>query len=250
MRLISKFHDFYDGVARNTVHDKTHTFVRKQKEIEGVETYLLSYMDYETRTEAITISGEIIGFCGEIYPCIRIAITEIKNYMKETSVTHLYNWDDVASFLPFEEMRKTRSGSRIYYYGSVKSDQDLIKKWLESGKGKEHWFSKDIYEAKKDPALKKLFLDQRIAYFRIYRPTIRGKLTTESYPILQDVSFFKVFDAYTCFQKIEHFLVNEIVRPDEIKQEIQDSITDDLKAHSHGYDKWSFRKEPTKKKRK
>ena len=70
------------------------------------------------------------------------------------------------------------------------------------------------------------------------------------YPILKNLSFFKMFDAYTCFQKIEHFLTNEIVKPDEISPEIQASITDELKAQAHGYDKWSFRKEPSKKKRK
>ncbi len=91
-----------------------------------------------------------------------------------------------------------------------------------------------------------LFEAKKLAYFAI-DPTNYGVKTkeVEIYPILKKYQFYKVFDTYEAFQKIEHFLTNELIKPDDMKV----VIPDNLKAQSKGFDKWSFRKEPTTRKK-
>ncbi len=63
-------------------------------------------------------------------------------------------------------------------------------------------------------------------------------------PKLKDLQFYKVFDAFTAFQEISMFLGGVLgVGEKEIIE-----IEDKYKIGQHGFDKWSFRKEPTKKK--
>ena len=247
MRLISKLHDYYDGVARNTVSDKTHTFVREQKEIEVPYVEIPCFNDFETSTKQYTIECQIVGFCGEIYPCVRIGVGSMKNGLVSsinTDVVYMYEWEEIKAFLPFEKMSQRWKFGRAYAMGS---QPEAIKAWIESGRDKTNWYRKDVYEAKNDPRLKELFFDQRVAYYLIrkpeftkqyIRPEDRSKQKAEIYPILKHLFFYKVFDAYTCFQRIEQFLTNEIVRPDEINI----IIPDKMKVQAHGYDEWSFRK--------
>ena len=78
MRLVSKLHDFYDGVIRSTASDKTHTFVRETREIETDvnSTYFLS-ASFRTAKKDVEVRGEFVGFCGKVYPCLRIETTPL-----------------------------------------------------------------------------------------------------------------------------------------------------------------------------
>ena len=49
----------------------------------------------------------------------------------------------------------------------------------------------------------------------------------------------RVFDMHEAFQKLEIYLTNILVKPDEINIH----ISDELKAQAHGYNKFSFRKD-------
>ena len=234
MRMISKIHDYYDGVARNTISDKTFTFVRKTKDLGEIKCDLLSLTSYETKDRSITIEGEVVGFCGEIYPCIRISVTpKFGPLPREKNTFYMYEWDEAEIFIPWKELTKIR---RFYI-----DPRDEVKSWLTKGHMKKSWYNKDMIGVRSDSELKKLFLEHDIAYFKIIRECRDTKLI--AYPILEKLSFYKVFDSYTGFQALEYYLTNELVKPDEINFEPSDK----LKAQAHGFDKWSFRKESTKK---
>jgi hypothetical protein len=61
-------------------------------------------------------------------------------------------------------------------------------------------------------------------------------------PNLKSIEFFKIKDAFSTFQEISMFLGNSL-----IVQNKQSEISDKDKIGKHGYDKWSFRKEPNLK---
>lgn len=64
-------------------------------------------------------------------------------------------------------------------------------------------------------------------------------------PILRKLNFHTVLDPFTAYQEISMFLGNNLAQQvDPIPK-----TTDELKAHAHGFDKWSFRthKEDSKK---
>jgi hypothetical protein len=63
--------------------------------------------------------------------------------------------------------------------------------------------------------------------------------------ILSQYQFFKVLDPYSAFQELEMFL-GGIMAP-ENKKMIE--ISDRYKIEEHGFDKWSFKKAPTKMKK-
>ena len=65
-------------------------------------------------------------------------------------------------------------------------------------------------------------------------------------PKLKDLQFYKVFDAFTAFQELQMFISGVLGTGEKELIEIEDKY----KIGQHGFDKWSFRKEPTKRKNK
>ena len=59
---------------------------------------------------------------------------------------------------------------------------------------------------------------------------------------LNEYQFYKVFDAFRAFQEIQMFIGNVLTGEKKIID-----IDDKYKITQHGFDKWSFRKESTKK---
>jgi hypothetical protein len=69
-------------------------------------------------------------------------------------------------------------------------------------------------------------------------------------PLMSVIELNKVIDPFAAFTDIERFLTNELA-PRDVKRDksIKDHpVSDKIKAESHGFDKFSFRKEPAKKK--
>lgn len=64
-------------------------------------------------------------------------------------------------------------------------------------------------------------------------------------PILKDYEFYKIFDSFLAFQEIQMYISGVLGNSEKDTIEIDDKH----KITQHGFDnKWSFRKEPTKKK--
>lgn len=61
---------------------------------------------------------------------------------------------------------------------------------------------------------------------------------------LRNYQFYKVFDPFSAYEAISAFL-NNIARPMKPIPKIDDKLL----AEAHGFDKWSFRKEPGKKRK-
>jgi hypothetical protein len=175
----------------------------------------------------------LIGFCGKIYPYI--------HHHDITGDQFFYNTDDFNKSFP-EIFRGETTLSKIYRYISRISD---INRWLNEGIISGGWYYKLSYKSLTDQTLLNLFMEKRVAYFAIeYHHISNNDITVELYPILKNFSFYKVFDTFSAFQKIEHYLTNELIRPDDMNV----VISDKLKAQSKGFDNWSFRKEPSEKK--
>ena len=237
MRLVSNFHDYYDGVIKNASHDTTHTFIRKTERIGTLETNYLTYWSFSIKGDAdYLVFQEIVGFCGKLYPMLKIAITPFSPY--EISGEHcVYSLESFEKILPLEKLVPEKNS--LSYFIPL---NERIPEWF-SGILYPRWSLRshqvNIYQNSK---LNNLFLDKSVSYFHVHG--VRD-IVIDAYPILKDLEFYQVFDSFTCFQKIEQFLTNELVKPDLVDVEISDV----LKAESHGFDKFSFRKDPTKRNR-
>lgn len=231
MKLISKIHDYYDGVVGSTASDRTFTFNRETQELSfPIKSgfYAIPYECYDSKAR-YTFTNGVIGFCGKLYPYTEVQTRGISDYYLWKTEFY-YSLPDFLKDFPEEFI------SNLKIQGS-KSNKLQIKCWLEFGKETDCWTE---YTLSTDTELSKIFELHKVAYF-----AVKGSGYTKdyykiiAYPILKDYQFFRNFDVFTTFQKIEFFLTNELVKPDKIDIVIPDK----LKAQSKGFDKFSFRKE-------
>ena len=68
-------------------------------------------------------------------------------------------------------------------------------------------------------------------------------MPTELNPHYNDYEFYKVFDSFTAFQEIQMFMGGVLGSGEKEIVEVADKY----KIGQHGFDKWSFRREPDKK---
>jgi hypothetical protein len=236
MRLISSIHDYYDSMFRGVGRDDPSIFIRETTtglaEVPG-----LLRCDMYDSTYSYTLRAGIIGFCGFIYPFVKV--------IKHTSFTYesiadqyYYNYDALLKAIPLLDQGKVK------YRRGCRNELNHFKLWLEEGKIK-HYFSSST-DVKNDPNLLKLFTGYKVAYFSyLQHDGVHNKKSNiELYPVLKSFQFYKVMDLVSAYQKIEMFVCNELVKPDCPYIE---PVPDKIKAESHGYDKFSFRKEKSSK---
>ena len=96
--------------------------------------------------------------------------------------------------------------------------------------------------------LKLFFTKYDCAYFHIRRGWDDLKRITNTrlfkYPVLKDLHFYNVKDSYQTYQDIEMFLANDLAN---VNQKPVPVGNDKVLASSKGYNKYSFRKDKTKK---
>lgn len=234
--------DYYDGVAGTTGIDKTIVYERCMRELENEEQPKIFQgkrgfrgMDYrENPFHAIGyhhLKKEyrhlyedhaffIIGFCGKLYLGWK--------FYERTG-------DDTKDFT-----------TRITY------DVEYVKSILEP-----HSFHGNL-----EDSINYIFNFKPIEIFRELNVPIfvydddwkRAYMYSDIYnhhshkfiinPILKEYEFGRIFDAYQAFQEISMFLSG--VLGNKEKEIVQ--VADKYKIAQHGFDKWSFRKEPQDKK--
>jgi hypothetical protein len=169
----------------------------------------------------------MIGFCGKIYPLITC---ETLPAPLEDARIFCYSEEAVDKFI--EENCDKHQKSKYHAKGYVRNgiglrSREVKKFFLE---GEQH---KDNYEKK--------FEEKKSPIF-VCKSTIRWKRTIQWNACLKDYQFYQVFDTYMAYQEISMFL-GSLAMPEKPIPTLDDKTM----AESKGFNKWSFRKEPTKK---
>ena len=180
-----------------------------------------------------------IGFCGEIYPFIHLNVDKMikknKNVIyKNLSESYYYNIDDLEfylknNFIPLDEIKED---TKYNYYSCYDSFKKKIKNFF-------------LYEVKN---MKNIFLKDKVAYFLIDQYFCKSdfnrydtKHKCITYPVLKSYKFIKVKEAMQAFQEVSMYIgaldlgENKFVK-----------IDDKYLAKGKGFDKYSFKKAPTK----
>lgn len=210
MRIVSKFKDYYDGAGKDFGKDST-CFVRHTEEINPDKniTDQISLWRYgKYNANRFGIDHGIIGFCGKIYPFI----------------TNDYNSDTTKACFNIEECQKL----------NIDESQYIYEPWSRPN---EIWF--DQYK-NPNSAIYRIFKQFNTAYFLIINSGPAYKYI--KYPILRQYGFYRIFDTQQAYQEIEMYLGN-VLHPRD--NPYIAPVPDTIKAESHGFDKWSFRKEPS-----
>lgn len=239
MLIISRKKDYYDGVAGTTGIDKTIVYDRKIIEYEGKDeripeifnksnkysgnieknkdTIFHSLNSFDIKNEIYFEQNTfIIGFCGKIYVGQRLFknpdefdITYDQGFVKSIITRYSWGWDNGVNYI--DVINKIKSTDYT----------DLFRE-----------FNTPIF-----------LFDYGYNKWSYKKPSITRKFIIN--PILKEYEFYKVFDSYQAFQEIQMFLGGVLGTNEKNIVEIDDKY----KIEQHGFDKkWSFRKEPQKKK--
>lgn len=240
MYIISKKSekDYYDGVAGISGIDKTIIYTRHIQEVDlndvpkifQKKSYLYSkqpespimkmihtLLKKEYSNKFFGASHFVIGFCGKLYPGWK--------FYKEIDNGHLWSQKEISTMITYDPVF-AKEHFRESFWGDKFSDN---LKYVQD------------YDAIE---IFRLFNAPSFVFDADY-----GRIDTDMRhrnhkflinPILKDYQFYKIFDAVQTFQEIQMFLSG--VLGNKEKDIVQ--VEDKYKIAQHGFDKWSFRKEP------
>lgn len=240
MYIIAKKKDYYDGVAGSTGIDKTIVYDRQIVELERDEIptefrkrgyytkennplYLLSNASIKKEYQETYPKGAyfIIGFCGKLYLGWKFySFKKNCEYNDYENINTLitYDLDYIKEIL--EE--KTWYGVTADQIESVLNFNAMD--WFRKFNAPCFVYDYDYGRTHLD---EKYWRSDNISKFIIN-------------PLLKEYEFYKMFDTFQTFQEIQMFISG--VLGNKEKEIVQ--VADKYKIAQHGFDKWSFRKEP------
>jgi hypothetical protein len=224
MRIISDFHDYYDCGQKLDL-DKQTLYIRKQQteEHSWIFPKINIWYNYDPVFEL-----SVLGFCGKLYPLFKLHAP-----YPSINVLCCYKMEQIDSFI------------QTYY------KKEVIDQYFASPKYKhairvmnrtdfEKFFKKwNLHVGKYEKHYTKTFEEQRCPIFVINKDSIHYNQQ------LKPLDFAKIFDPMKAYQEINMFMNNLAVPIKPIPK-----INDVTMAKVKGFDKYSFRKDPTKKKKK
>ena len=240
MKIISKFRDYYDS-AMAFGHDD-HIYFKRVKE-EHVDVKMEDYSFVIREIYKSLISNESFGdytydtalifFCGKTYHTI--IFSEYNQTTYKTNKTYIYSYDD---FVKYVDSKKDKKMTKWFYeesvYGRLRSRRKTHAEYFEK------YFEKSSKYNNQDDSI---FVEMNSPYFMFANHDRRIDFT--NHPNLKDIHFQKIFEPYTCYQEIEMYLGNVLCNTEDNTVQICDK---DMR-NQKGFDDWSFKKMPTKKRK-
>jgi len=197
MRILSKFRDYYDGVA-NTGVDMSVFFNRSQFESEH------NKIDYAFSENIKSFNLGSIGrfdfdveyfyviFCGVVYP--GIAIERRPQYISakyiEPKTDYIYSYEDA---LKNKAISNTRHDKRRQF------------RWVQKNKVGKKYLS-NHFSFKKNMDYFNRMAENKTPIIMFRRSHCGTVIVATVNPCLRDVKFYKVFDTYSAFQELSMFI--------------------------------------------
>lgn len=228
MRIISKFHDYYDPI-QSIGYDPELIYKRMEREEEKSvlppfsDSFLTAYDRWRFRflgrgKGAMKLPPDtnlfFVGFCGKFYVGM---IQSVRNKGELCSKEYFfYNGKEAQNF---KHNKKEYKGLTLLGEPAVNPFADNI----------------EPFRAINAPC----FVIHNFPFGRLAKRN--GSFTVD--PILRELQFYKVFDSYSAYQEIAMFLSGVLGWPENATVDISDTDMRDAK----GFDDWSFKTRPTKK---
>lgn len=270
MKIISKLPDYYDSVLAFG-HDEHVRYVREPVEYVGNQIpdhlgFLTKRTfsdgkwgndktDFKSKIKSksnFIISPHCVAFCGVIYRGLVMNHVTNKGGLYDADLYHqdfFYDKDGLVDYMKKHriELKVPKNSNKKKYW--KRDDPSNVHLALSYERAVEHYFKDPVDKSHLD-----FFVENRIPAaaqlpevnkWGSWSSPIHQNTVTVN-PILGNWQFYKVFDPYRTFQELEMFIGGVLAGEDNPMEGIADK---DL-AKAKGYDCMSFRKEPTKRKRK
>lgn len=224
MKIISPFHDYYDRYAVQT--DADLVYVRERKELKVDNTYPIpcEFSATDKKYNTFRVKFGIVGFCGRIYPFVQVNANSFSAFFGKGET--LYSYRELERSYP----TLVDGGAVLDRYSNIRLKD--LRDFLASY-GRPDRADNGLYEFHKCCyySLMPYRYDENRANFAVHDP-------------LKALEFFRVFDPMQAYQQIEMFVGNRLFKRDNPRI---DPVPDKIKAESHGFNKFSFRKDSSKK---
>lgn len=243
MRIISKFHDYYDSV-RAYGFDPKIVYERVEEQV-----FRASFHDAPPPEERVVVPVEdirsampdewgarnlhrvVVGFCGKAYPF----------YFYDKNVGDFRTLSSVSEVADLaEEETRNRDEWPVLDKGQilrVRNDKTALGgnhyRFTEFGWGQ---FLQNTNFDLPDS----IFRELRCPVFVVGWPPQRGLVVVRN-PVLRDLGFQRIKDPWTCYQELAQYVGNNLVGQRDGTAEISDD--DRMCMHGFGH-KYAFRKEP------
>jgi hypothetical protein len=246
MKIISKFKDYYDCIQSYGIDDKV-KYIRKESKKTIDSTRSLGrglFRDdeyfYDTEIDKISWHGFIIGVCGQLYRGVSISAPTTSDYsidMKgvKNKFICFYNTTQIENYY-------------INHFDNYKKTQMFQVKCLSFYRKSDTLFEdfKNTFNMKIDKQYYDYFIKYKVPVFSIHRDfnNNHSNVVLNLNCPLSKYQFQKVKQPYEIYQEIYQYIsgVLGVGEPQII------TLTDKDKIQKKGFDKWSFRKMPIKKK--
>ena len=236
MLIVSKFHDYYDTALAHGV-DKRCVYNRKTESTEGTreDASGLESLAWRKPSKDSTWGKEydflfqcVVGFSGKLYPMMYHAYSCIDLDADGTS-TFMYNPETCMRFLDenFPQTRAHDNAKKVRWSWKLDMSDGAIK---------------EFYQPVKYKRFERIFMEKRVPIFIVRKK--RSSVAIETNPVLKKYRFMKVKGAYEAMQEIHMYLSGVIGMADRDMAE----VGNDDRIKQRGFDKYSFRKDPTKRK--
>ncbi len=233
MRILSTFHDYYDGVQAHG-QDGGLQYVRKVVEEDlGAKWPWPWIIPHSER--AFRIKNHVIGFCGKIYPVLHLS-----TFGTDGKEAYCYNVDEVDAFvLPLLKKKALEvylDEKKWYYTGfhvaqRRKQFRSFFEAFAEIGDKQQWRFEKNL-----SPIFVASLKGRAYHYGSEERADPGQKIEWNGQ--LRGFGFVRVKEPYTAYQEISMFLGNMAFPNKPIP-----AISDEIMAEIKGFNKYSFRKD-------
>jgi hypothetical protein len=232
MRILGKFKDYYDSAMAHGV-DRSVVYARETREIDfdrNRQPFLApcAYHASGLRHDCV-LSPFLLIIAGKVHPGLRCdRRTGHMGFDRETR--HLYSLDQAKALL---------------------TDWDLAHLLPEEDEGRRRWNpyrsrTLDDVFAPVAPEVAKAICDwairDKVTLALVGHPP-KGNISQEFKlildPCLKDLEFYRVMDAFATFQELSAWVGGVLANnPDPAP------VSDQVRIQQHGFDEWSFRKQP------
>lgn len=207
MRIISNFHDYYDGVQNIGGHDTSIIYQRISKDIYKEAWGTTNIFDEVRHPPVSCHEGFFLFLCGEFHYCSEYGSCDCTNYT--------YKWDDIETITQKVKEEADQGVRRLKKHSNLKA---RLSKFLAQ-------YDRDFLP------VNKFFGSPIVILYRHHRWYSKVVVNPE----LKRLKF--PMDAYTIFQKIEQFVDTHL-----ITRAVPSDIPEKYRFEMKGFDsKTSFR---------
>jgi hypothetical protein len=233
MKIVSKFRDYYDGV-QGMYRDDHPLYIRKNISLEiknpfNRRSFKIGRIWVEDKE--YMYKEFVVGFCGKIYYGVEVELSRT-------------SWGNLPEKHVFYDMEKLNCFLNIYQSSSkwkdefIKSNNGNNYRWKQAPK-----FISRRDEILEDKSLLGIFTKHSVPSFVIDLTLDQKEILSLNHE-LKKYEFYKQFDSYTAFQELDMYIGNDLAQSNDPSMPVGGDV---VVAESKGFNKFSFRKDKSKK---